>query len=99
MKIEIIESKEKYIKLRIEEEDHTLGNILQKALLEDDRILGAGFYIPHPLRKELIFEIFFNDSTSLDEKKKIILEDIEDIKKYIERIKERTQKILEEKRE
>jgi len=95
MNIEIIEVKDRYIKMRILGEDHTLGNIIQQALLDDDRILGAGFYIPHPLHKELIFEIFFNEKVKADEKKKIILEDLEKMKNYIEEIKEKTRELLE----
>jgi DNA-directed RNA polymerase II subunit RPB11 len=97
MDIEIIECKEKYIKMKIKNEDHTLGNILQKALLDDERILGAGFYIPHPLHKELVFEVFFNEELPVEERKRIILENVEAAKKYILDIKERLKGVLEER--
>jgi len=98
MDIEVIECKDKYIKIRIKDEDHTLGNILQKALLDDERILGAGFYIPHPLHKELIFEVFFNETLPIEEKKRIILEDVGVTKKYINDIKKKLKETLEERR-
>lgn len=33
----------------IQKEDHTLGNIVRMSLLDDRRVLFAGYRIPHPL--------------------------------------------------
>ena len=49
MKITILKRKSNELKLEIEGEGHTLCNLLQKALLEDDRIEMAAYDIPHPL--------------------------------------------------
>jgi len=95
MDIEIIEVKENYLKMKILNEDYTLGNIIQKALLDDERIIGAGFYIPHPLKKELILEVFFKDEIPMKEWKNIIIEDIKNIREYIAKIKEKLGKALE----
>jgi DNA-directed RNA polymerase subunit L len=40
-------------------EDHTLGNLIQHALMEDENIESAGFHVSHPLLKEMIFEVRF----------------------------------------
>jgi DNA-directed RNA polymerase II subunit RPB11 len=34
---------------RFMKEDHTLGNILRHSLLRDERVLFAGYRMPHPL--------------------------------------------------
>lgn len=34
---------------RIMKEDHTIGNILRHSLLRDERVLFAGYRMPHPL--------------------------------------------------
>jgi len=95
MDIEIIEVKENYLKMKILEEDYTLGNVIQKALLDDERIIGAGFYIPHPLKQEMIFEVFFKDNIPMKEWKNIIIEDIKNIREYIAKIKEKLAETLE----
>ena len=87
MEIKILKAEDKLVKFSIVSEDYTLGNLLQHALLEDKRILGAGFYISHPLNKELVFTVFFKRKTSFDHAKKIILQNTEKIKKYLSDIK------------
>ena len=49
MKVRILERKSNELKVEIEGEGHTLCNVLQKALLEDDTIEMAAYNIPHPL--------------------------------------------------
>jgi len=96
MDIEIIEEKNLYIKFKVKGEDYTLGNILQKALLNDKRVLGAGFYIPHPLRHEMTVEVFFNENTNSEEKKKIIIENMKNIRDFIENVKKELNIVMEE---
>ncbi|KNC46109.1 RNA polymerase II core subunit [Thecamonas trahens ATCC 50062] len=38
-------------------EDHTLGNLLRMNLLENDKVLFAGYKIPHPLENYLLLRI------------------------------------------
>lgn len=83
MEIKVLKIEDKLIKFSIKSEDYTLGNLLQSALLKDKRILGAGFYISHPLSKELVFTVFFKRKSSFDREKKIILQNVEKIKKYL----------------
>ncbi|KPV61477.1 MAG: DNA-directed RNA polymerase subunit L [Candidatus Bathyarchaeota archaeon BA1] len=49
MKIKVLEKTPNELKIEIEGEGHTLCNLLQKALLEDDTIEVAGYGMPHPL--------------------------------------------------
>ena len=87
MEIKILKIEEKMIKFSVVGEDYTLGNLLQNVLLEDKRVLGAGFYISHPLSKELVFTVFFRRKTEFNTAKKIVLQNIEKIKKYLLNIK------------
>ena len=41
-------------------EDHTLGNALRMQLLQDQRVLFAGYRIPHPLLHELVIKVRTN---------------------------------------
>lgn len=38
-------------------EDHTLGNLLRAQLLKDDRVLYAGYKIPHPLEHDFLLRV------------------------------------------
>lgn len=49
LKINIIKSSENEIKLEVEGVGHSLLNVLQKNLLNDDKIEMAGYHVPHPL--------------------------------------------------
>ena len=49
MGIKILKKTANELKIEIEGEGHTFGNVLQKALLEDDTIEMAGYNIKHPL--------------------------------------------------
>uniref|UniRef100_A0A7S0XRG0 DNA-directed RNA polymerase RBP11-like dimerisation domain-containing protein n=1 Tax=Elphidium margaritaceum TaxID=933848 RepID=A0A7S0XRG0_9EUKA len=41
-------------------EDHTLGNALRMQLLQDNRVLFAGYKVPHPLLYELVIKVRTN---------------------------------------
>jgi len=49
MKIKVLKRTPNELKIEVEGEGHTLCNVLQKALLEDDTIEIAGYDIQHPL--------------------------------------------------
>lgn len=49
MKVNVLKSSENEMKLEIEGAGHSLLNVLQKTLLEDDNIEVAGYHVPHPL--------------------------------------------------
>eukprot|EP01023_Acetabularia_acetabulum_P042334 TRINITY_DN4173_c0_g2_i1.p2 TRINITY_DN4173_c0_g2~~TRINITY_DN4173_c0_g2_i1.p2 ORF type:complete len:122 (-),score=10.40 TRINITY_DN4173_c0_g2_i1:390-755(-) len=41
----------------IQREDHSLGNMIRMQLMEDKRILFAGYRVPHPLEHRLLIKI------------------------------------------
>jgi DNA-directed RNA polymerase subunit L len=49
MKVEILNKTSNELKIKIDGEGHTFCNIIQKALLNDERVDIAGYDIPHPL--------------------------------------------------
>jgi DNA-directed RNA polymerase subunit L len=49
MRVEFLKRTSNELKIKIEGEGHTLCNLLQKTLLEDDTIEMAGYDVPHPL--------------------------------------------------
>ncbi len=76
------------VRLKIVNETFTFGNLLQKALIDDERILGAGFHRPHPLRKEIIFDIYFRDDVDPAEYKGIVLENVKKLHTYISELRD-----------
>lgn len=49
LKVNVLKSSENEMKLEVEGAGHSLLNVLQKTLLEDEKIDVAGYHIPHPL--------------------------------------------------
>lgn len=92
MDIEIISQEPDYIRLKLIGESVTFGNILQEQLNEDKRVDGAGLLTPHPLKKEIIFQVYVNNGDSIQ----VFQENIEklknkmlDLKKQIEIISDK----------
>ncbi len=57
MKIKILKRAENELKFEIEGEGHTLCNLLEKTILEDEDIDMAAYNIPHPLTSNPIMYI------------------------------------------
>ena len=49
MKNKVLKRESNELKIEVEGEGHTLCNVLQKTLLEDNTIEMAGYNVPHPL--------------------------------------------------
>ncbi len=49
MKVNVLKSSDNELKIEVEGAGHSLLNVLQKTLLEDDTIEVAGYHVPHPL--------------------------------------------------
>lgn len=49
MKVKVLKSTDNELKIEVEGEGHSLLNLLQKTLLEDEGIEMAGYRVPHPL--------------------------------------------------
>ncbi|AFZ81424.1 RNA polymerase small subunit, putative [Theileria equi strain WA] len=45
------------ITFSIENEDHTLGNVLRTLLVERDDVVFAGYSVPHPMQPEMNIRI------------------------------------------
>eukprot|EP00461_Guttulinopsis_vulgaris_P000914 UN00914 len=57
-------------------EDHTLGNTIKSVLLRDQRVLFAGYRMPHPLQHECLVQI---QTTSETEPLQVTLDALEDL--------------------
>ncbi|MEM2466303.1 MAG: DNA-directed RNA polymerase subunit L [Candidatus Bathyarchaeia archaeon] len=49
MKVNVLKRTENELKIEVEGAGHTICNLLQKRLLEDENVELAGYDIPHPL--------------------------------------------------
>jgi DNA-directed RNA polymerase subunit L len=49
MKVKIIKKTRNELKIEVEGAGHTIGNLLQKNLLEEEGVDLAGYDIPHPM--------------------------------------------------
>ena len=88
MDIEVIRIEKGRMRLKIKDETFTFGNILQKALMNDKRIIGAGYHQPHPFRKEIIFDIYFKEDLETDRYKDVVLEAVDEMLKYLTELKQ-----------
>ncbi|AWR99850.1 DNA-directed RNA polymerase subunit L [Metallosphaera hakonensis] len=57
MEIAVEKSDENYLELRILGEDHTLGNLIAGRLRSVQGVTLATYYLPHPLKDEIILKI------------------------------------------
>lgn len=49
MKVKLLKKTPNELKIEVEGAGHTIGNLLQKKLLEEENVDLAGYDIPHPL--------------------------------------------------
>lgn len=65
VKVQIADARMSGFDLILQNEDHTLGNLIQtwmdQNLMDSEEITFAGYKIPHPLRKEMVFRIGVKD--------------------------------------
>lgn len=57
MKISVLKRTDRELEIEVEGAGHTLCNLLQKKLLEDERVELAGYDIPHPLASNPIMYV------------------------------------------
>lgn len=57
MKIKVLKKTENELKIEVEGAGHTLCNLLQKRLFEDENVDLAGYDVPHPLASNPIIYI------------------------------------------
>lgn len=94
MEVKLLEGSDKVFKFSIKGEDYTIGNLLQEFILKDQRVVGAGFTISHPLTKELVFTVFFKRKTSPKTARKIVMENINKVVEYLDNLNKKVSKAL-----
>ena len=57
MKVKILKKTPNELKIEVQDIGHTLCNLLQKRLLEDENVDLAGYDIPHPLASNAVIYI------------------------------------------
>ena len=93
MEIKIEYINKKRVRFTIKGEDYTLGNLVQEALLKNENIETAGYYITHPLSKEMLFEVRFKKSVK--NPIEIIRNSVEKLCKELIEVEKKLKKIKE----
>jgi DNA-directed RNA polymerase subunit L len=57
LKVNVLKRTENELKIEVEGAGHTICNLLQKKLLEDENVDMAGYDIPHPLASNPIIYV------------------------------------------
>ncbi|QKQ99456.1 DNA-directed RNA polymerase subunit L [Metallosphaera tengchongensis] len=76
MEIAVEKESQDYLELRIMGEDHTLGNLLANRLRQVKGVLLATYFLPHPLKDEIILRISTDGSISPKEAINKAIEDV-----------------------
>ncbi|MDR0371979.1 MAG: DNA-directed RNA polymerase subunit L [Nitrososphaerota archaeon] len=63
MKIKVLKKEENELKIEIEGGSHGICNLIQKSLLEDERVDFAGYDVPHPLASSPIIYLRMKGKT------------------------------------
>ena len=92
MKINVLKKSKSLLKVEIEGEGHTFGNLMQETLLEDKTVDWAGYDQPHPLFRQSIITVRMKGEAqadkALDRASKKIRADTEDfVQKFSSAIK------------
>ena len=76
-------------------EDHTLGNVVRMQLLQDKRVLFAGYKVPHPLLYELVIKVRTDGSeTPIN----CMVDSVECLRNSIQNTTERFKELVEKKK-
>jgi DNA-directed RNA polymerase subunit L len=62
LKIKVLKKTANELKIEVEGAEHGLCNLLQKKLLEDDRVDLAGYDVPHPLASNPVIYVRMKDT-------------------------------------
>lgn len=79
MEVKIIERWDKYAKIEVEGEDHTLLHALQDEALRDENVEYVGYHIPYPLERKGIIVIKVKEGDPIVALKKAAKKIIEDM--------------------
>lgn len=97
MKIEVLKRTDNELKLEVEGEGHSLLNLLQKALLEDDNIAMAGYDVPHPLFDRGILYVQTKDNKNPEDVLKETVKKVQDLNKDFYKSFKKASKAYKEK--
>jgi DNA-directed RNA polymerase subunit L len=81
MKVNVLKKTPDELKIEIEGAGHTICNILQKSILEEEHVDLAGYDIPHPMASNPIIYIRTTDKVKPEQVLKNALEKARDINK------------------
>lgn len=97
MEIKVLKRTDNELKLEIHGEGHSLLNLLQKALLEDDNIEMAGYDVPHPLFDRGILYVQTKNKHSPDNVVKKALKKVNGLNKDFHKTFKKASKVYTEK--
>jgi DNA-directed RNA polymerase subunit L len=96
MKIKVLKRTDNELKLEIEGEGHSLLNLLQKALLEDDNIAMAGYDVPHPLFDRGILYVQTKDKQNPEDVIKEAVKKVQTLNKDFDKSFKKASKVYKE---
>lgn len=67
MKVNMLKKTKNELKIEVEGAEHTLCNLLQRKLLEDENVDLAGYDIPHPLASNPVIYVRTKGKTAPEE--------------------------------
>ncbi|MEM2281222.1 MAG: DNA-directed RNA polymerase subunit L [Candidatus Bathyarchaeia archaeon] len=85
MKVNVLKRTGNELKIEVEGAGHTLCNLLQNKLLEDENVDMAGYDIPHPLASNPIIYVRTKGETTPEEALKRALEKLLEISEEFSR--------------
>ena len=67
MKVKVLKKTANELKIEVEGAEHGLCNLLQKKLLEDEKVDLAGYDVPHPLASNPVIYVRMKDEAKPEE--------------------------------
>jgi DNA-directed RNA polymerase subunit L len=67
LKVRVLKKEDNELKIEIEGTGHGLCNLLQKKLLEDEKVDLAGYDVPHPLASNPVIYVRMKDEAKPEE--------------------------------
>jgi DNA-directed RNA polymerase subunit L len=81
MKVNVLKKSPNELKIEIEGGGHTICNLLQKKLLEEDHVDMAGYDVPHPLASNPVIYVRTEGSVKPEQALRNALQKARDINK------------------
>lgn len=91
MKAKALKKTANELKIEVEGVGHTLCNLLQKRLLEDEHVESAGYDVPHPLASNSIIYVRTKGKAKPEE---VVLDAVEKIRETNKEFGKELQKVL-----